>query len=170
MECPNCTAPVAQAEEPDGSLNIYCPSCGWGADSSGPPEPAAPPTRPSAWLVLGLWLLSAVVVLGPYFGLRFGVPYMLDVGTNAFDEATSRFIAVLNVHYWWVIALYIFLSGVFTPNVRREDMGWFGGWVDNPFSWEDDWERQKFGFAVMFAPGKTVWAAAIMTYRLLAPR
>lgn len=168
MDCPACGKPVAHRTEADGSLNVVCQHCGWGEGDFG--EIPVASSRPAIWKVGLLWVGAVAVIIGPYFALRFGVPYMLDVGVEGLDDAASRFISGLNIHYWWVMAAYIFLANVFNPTYDRSKLGWFGGYLDNPFSWEDDIERQKRGLAFILLPGKTVGAAVIFTWRLVFPR
>lgn len=165
MECPNCNAPVTQREAEDGSLTIFCSDCGWGTDAdAGEPEPAA--QRPAVRNVALLWILAIAIFVGPYIALRLGIPHMLDIGPEVFDDAAGRLIANLNVHYWWVMAAYVFLAAVFTPTYDRDKVGLFGGFVDNPFSFEDDYHRHMRALAFFLLPGKVVAAALISTWRL----
>ena len=165
MNCPSCNSELRQRQEPDGSLSIFCAACGWGTG----PELADSVERPSLLLILGLWGLSAVVILGPYFALRFGVPEFLDVGPKALDEGADSFVTLLNANYWWVIMVYVFLCGVFSPTYDSNNVGLFGGLMDNPFSFRDDWERQKRAWAFALLPGKAPWAAVRLTYRFIVP-
>jgi len=51
----------------------------------------------------------------------------------------------LNPTYWVVMAIYIGLCGLFqTPNVDRND----------PFSYSDNINRQKFWLLLLMLPGK----------------
>lgn len=164
MDCPSCAQRIEPKRLPDGSSDYSCPKCGWGR---GPARQASnnEPERPSAGRVAGLLLLAIVVVVGPYVALRVGIPIAFDNGSQAFADASDRLIGLINIHYWWIAALYIFLAAVFSPTYDRDNIGWFGGLVDNPFSFQDDWERQKRAWAFMLLPGKIVITAAAITWR-----
>lgn len=167
MDCPACNFPIREQKLPDGSVDFSCPKCGWGkggAAYSRHDEPA----RPSAGRVAIFILAALLVVFGPYLALRIGIPILFDTGSQAFAEASDRLIAALNFHYWWIMALYIMLSALISPSYDRENLGWLGGFVDNPFSWQDDWERQKRAWAFFFAPGKAVVVAGVLTWQLVA--
>lgn len=168
MECPACNKPVTQSPAPDGGVNIYCSHCGWGAM---PSESArSKPQRPPIWQVLLLWVAAIVIVVGPYLGLMYGIPELLDVGPEAFDDASGRLVTLVRYNYWWVMGAYILISVVFTPTYDRENIGFFGGFMDNPFSLQDDWERQKRTWQFLLLPGKTVWAAFVATKLFLFPK
>lgn len=169
MECPACGRPVQQHKLPDGSIDFSCGSCGWGQGPP-PPEWQDEPARPSLGRLGLYWVLAVLVVLGPYLALRIGVPMLLDTGVQAFAEASDRFVGALNVHYWWVAAAYVFLSAAFSPTYDHDKLGWFGGYIDNPFSWQDDWERQKRTWAAILLPGKVVVAAITLTWKTATSR
>ena len=107
-----------------------------------------------------VWALSLAVLLIPYFALRFGAPWI--VGSYRSDGrivvacAVYRFVVALNIHYWWVFAAYVILAAVITPNYDRENMGLFGTFIDNPFSFQDDYNRTMFTLMILLAPGKIV--------------
>jgi hypothetical protein len=168
LNCPSCGKPTQQDRAPDGSASIFCPQCGWGRDD-GSAQETGDSDKPPIWAVGAMWALAALVCFGPYVALRLGIPALLDIGPQAFDDATDRLMAILNVHYWWVMAIYVFLCGVFSPTYDPDKVGLFGGLVDNPLSWEDDFERQKRAWAFFLLPGKSVWMACILTRRLIAP-
>jgi hypothetical protein len=168
VDCPACNKPVTQSPAPGGGVTFFCTHCGWG----GIPSSVTPTKseRPAIWKVLLLWIVAIVIVVGPYLALMFGIPELMDVGPAAFDEAADRILALVRFNYWWVLAIYLFISVVFTPTYDSDRVGFFGGFIDNPFSFEDDWERQKRAWLFMLLPGKTVWVAIVMTKRLIVPR
>ena len=169
MECPACNKPVTQAPAPDGGVNIFCSHCGWGTRPSAAAGPSKP-ARPPIWQLLLLWPTAVAIVIGPYFALMFGIPALMDVGVAEIDNASDRILTLIRYNYWWVIAVYVFISVVFTPTYDPEATGFFGGFMDNPFSFRDDWERQKRTWFFLLLPGKTVWAAFVVTKQFLLPR
>jgi hypothetical protein len=114
------------------------------------------------------WALSCAVIFGPYLVLRFGAPWIVETylsqGQIDLTDAVYNFIVALNRHYWWVFALYIVLAGLITPSYDRENMGLFGTFVDNPFSFHDDYNRAMFTLMILLAPGKIVWVTAHTTF------
>ncbi len=170
MDCPACAQPVKQHQGPDGGIAFSCPQCGWGTNAEAKVQHDSDTPRPSIGLVIGLWPLAWLIVLGPYLALRFGIPAFADTGVTAFEDASARIVGLLDIHYWWIFAIYLFLAAVFTPTYDSDKTGWFGGYIDNPFSFEDDWERQKRAWFFMLLPGKTVLAAFVMTYRFITIR
>jgi len=168
MECPACNKPVTQSPAPDGGVNIYCRYCGWGAIPTTVTSSA--PTRAAIWKVFLMWGVAAVIIVGPYLALEFGIPVLMDTGFAAFDDASDRMVMLVRYNYWWVLAVYLFISVVFTPTYDPDETGFFGGFMDNPFSLHDDWERQKRLWFFLLIPGKTVWVAVMMTKQFVLPR
>lgn len=171
MNCPKCGHPAKQAEEAGGGMRFFCPTCGWGLDPTGEASVDEGPWKPSGldWAKLGLlWVLSAAVVVGPFFALWFGVPYMLDVGVSQLDQAVDRFHAALLRHYWWVMLVYLVLAAAVTPQYDRSNLGLFGSpLIDNPFSLTDDYNRGMRNLFFLLAPGKLVFVTLQLTYRTL---
>jgi hypothetical protein len=108
-----------------------------------------PPPLP---LLALLWVGALAVLLGSYLGFRHLAPGL----------AASHL-----PHFLGGLALYLAASNVFNPTYDASDVGWFGGLVDNPFSWSDDYNRSMRGLVIFFLPGKLVGAALRGTYRLL---
>lgn len=165
MECPVCNRPVIQAETPEGELKIWCSACGWGADggSSGGASQGAEPA--ALWKIALLWLVAIAVIAGPYVALRFWLPGLFDIGLRGADEAYARYLAALNGWYGLVMAGYLAAAGLFTPTYDPNNVGLFGGLMDNPFSFQDDWERTKRTFLMLLLPGKVVWVAVKLTWQ-----
>ena len=113
------------------------------------------------------WILSAIVIVGPYAALKWGLPWAvenhLDVGFDT-EQPVQRLVALVDYNYWWVCLVYIILAGLITPSYDRENMGLFGTFVDNPFSYEDDVNRTMFAVMILLAPGKVVWVTAHTTF------
>ncbi|MBX3176312.1 MAG: hypothetical protein KF886_03040 [Candidatus Hydrogenedentes bacterium] len=168
MECPICSRSVTQAESPDGELRIWCAACGWGAGPGGADVREERPAGGGAaplWQVALLWAVAVAVVVGPYFALRFGLPALFDVGLRGAGAAHAKYVTALNGWYPIVMGAYLAAAGLFTPAYDRDNVGWFGGLLDNPFSLQDDWERTKRTWLFVLLPGKTVWVALKLTWR-----
>ena len=124
-----------------------------------------------AWpSLLLLWILSTLVAAGPYFALRNGVAWMSDVGLESVALAEGRFQELLNEYYAWVLAVYVCVGGLLSPQWDSEDTGFLGGLLDNPFSWSDDHNRTLRKIALVLLPGKTVWVTVVETGRALLGR
>ena len=164
MDCPLCNRPVEQTETPDGELRLWCSACGWGTAEStaagGEQEVAPAP----AWKLALLWCAAVLVVTGPYVLLRFGLPSLFDVGLSGADAAHAKYLAALNGWYGIVMAFYLAAAGLFTPTYDPNNVGLFGGMVDNPFSLQDDWERTKRTWLFLLLPGKIFWAAVKLSW------
>ena len=167
MECPICNRPVTQSESPDGELRLWCGACGWGMGSTEPIEEQDNDVPTALWALALLWLVAVAFVIGPYFALRFAVPELFDIGLRGVHEAHEKYIALLNGWYGIVMAIYLAAAGLLTPTYDPENVGFFGGMIDNPFSFQDDSERTKRTILLVLLPGKTVWVAFYLTWRRL---
>ncbi|MGM0567539.1 MAG: hypothetical protein ACQESX_12335 [Bacteroidota bacterium] len=185
MDCPMCGKILERIDRPvpgssDSKRIFYCEHCGWGKKQL--EEKESPPVQDnsvqstdyslSTWLKLGgLWVLSFVIVVVPYKLIITQIPSLLSGFDSAlFDaqEVKFRLDEALNPNYWIVMAVYIGICGFFQPpDVDWNDMGWFGGLVNNPFSYSDDINRLKFWFFLLMIPGKIIVATITVTYRLI---
>jgi len=114
---------------------------------------------------IAFWALSIAIVVGPYFALRFGVPLLVARSPFASAFAMDRFLVALNLNYWWVMLVYIALAGIFTPKWDPDNLGLFGGYVDNPLTFEDYHNRAMRTLALFLFPGKFVWHTVEVTGR-----
>lgn len=162
MECPMCNSPVEQKETPDGETRIWCGACGWGAGEAVVAEEAT--GAPAVWQIVLLWIGALIVVLGPYCALRFGLPALFDIGLPRADEVHAKYLTALNGWYWLIMAFYLAAAGLFTPTYDPDNVGWLGGYIDNPFSLQDDWERTKRTWVFLLLPGKLFWMAVKATW------
>lgn len=180
MNCPRCNHSLTPASRRDsgakGSASAYyCENCGWGKQRPAEQQEASGQAAgvrdysPSTWLKLaGLWGLSAALVAAPYI-LLLKSP-VGDAGSAVFDAeaAAAKMAAALNPHYWIAAAVYIGICGLFPmPEVDRGDLGWFGGLVDNPFSFSDDLNRTKLLLLVCMIPGRIIANTLVVSYRLV---
>jgi len=163
MECPVCNCPVRQ-EEQGGALRVWCSSCGWGTETAQVDEVSLPVEKASVGQLMLWWAGALLVVVGPYFALRYGLPSLFDIGLSGAEEAYARYLAVLNSWYALVMALYLGAAGALTPTYDPNNVGWFGGMIDNPFSFQDDFERVKRTLVLVLLPGKVFWVAVKLTW------
>ncbi|MDZ7833381.1 MAG: hypothetical protein U5L07_16680 [Desulfobacterales bacterium] len=182
MNCPKCNHSLSRTTSPGtGAENagpiFFCENCGWGKErlekqTAGQAEAAAAAVDLSAatWIkLLGLWVLSAAFVIAPYV-LLVKAPLLFGGADPAVFNpvaASERMAAALNPHYWIVVAVYLLICWTFNPpEFDRHNMGWFGGLVDNPFSFTDDINRTKFKILLLMVPGKIIKMTVVATYRL----
>ena len=182
MKCPRCNEPLQRIDRniPDSQETrkvFYCDHCGWGKQqlenddafrSSVPPGPP-PRSVSSAWLIIiGLWGLSAAFVIVPYL-LLVNIPFLfggVDVGMFDAEAASRRMTAALNPLYWIIAGTYVLICATFDPlEIDWNDMGWFGGLMNNPFSYTDNMNRKRFVLLLMMIPGKIIVATLTATYR-----
>lgn len=163
MDCPMCGASATQEEQGD-ALKVYCARCGWGTGEAVDAVPDAPVAATAWWWLLLLWVAAVAVVVGPYFALRYGLPELFDIGLPGGDEAHARYLDALNSWYAFVMATYLASAGLFTPTYDPDNVGWFGGMIDNPFSFQDDFERMKRTLLIVLLPGKVFWVALKLTW------
>lgn len=183
MNCPKCNHPMSRNDPSEaGAKNagpvFFCENCGWGKDrrtmeTTGQAAAVAAAVDLSAatWVKLaGLWALSAAFVVAPYV-LLVKAPLLFGGADPAVfnpQAASVRMAEVLNPHYWIVVAVYILACWTFNPpEFDRHNMGWFGGLVDNPFSFTDDINRTKFKILLLMVPGKIIKMTLTATYRLI---
>ena len=90
-----------------------------------------------------------------------------DSETGMTGEQVGRFYAATNrVHEDGTLRTRHLSTNVrididehFTPSYDPNNMGLWGTYIDNPFSWEDDWNRGMQTLAVILLPGKAAGAA-----------
>ena len=100
-------------------------------------------TRPSRIRLLGKWILSLVILLGPAVVIGYAMPETPGLGTWAIYAGV------------WVVALIIGRYVEFCPDY--DDLGWFGGLADDPFSWTDNQHRSLLWCKLFFViPGFVV--------------
>jgi len=59
--------------------------------------------------------------------------------------------------YWMLMATYLMASYCVEVSPDTSNMGLGGTMIDNPFSFEDDYNRAKLKIALFVWPGKVVW-------------
>ena len=178
MECPKCGQNIQGEKVPDGSLAFFCKACGWGRDHAlarkagmsleDPPGRIVPL---SIWIKLALsWTASLVITLGPFLVIVFGLPALIDrIGLSNHSDATpAKLSADLTPIYWIILVVYLGLANILSPKFDPDNLGLFGGpWIDNPFTFEDDYNRVLMFFAIVLAPGKFVWFTIHRTIRVM---
>lgn len=176
MNCPKCNRKVSQQDMPDGSIVFHCNHCGWGnerleaarAAGSAAVASEGPSLAGSAVRLMLWWVASLAVILGPYLLLRYALPMWLDdQGTHAV-QAGEKLAAMLDTHYWWMIGGYLLISFTVSPRPISDYYGLFGSpTIDNPFTWEDNYNRTMATLAILLFPGKVVWHTIEQTFYLL---
>lgn len=99
--------------------------------------------------MLGLiagWIGSIVIVAGPYVGMHYAF-------TEVLQKELPQWLAL---SYWIVMVTYLLAAATIQPDYDRTELGWFGGLVDNPFSWEDDNNRRGLFLDIALIPGRVV--------------
>ena len=92
------------------------------------------------------WLFSIALVAGPYVALLVYFP-----DTPFWIHLT----------YWIVMVTYLLAAWTTNPEYDDTNLGWAGGLVDNPFSFEDDFNRLGLAVTLLLIPGKiVVWTLA----------
>lgn len=183
MNCPRCNQALTRIDRSipgseDTRRVFFCEHCGWGKEQLEKKEGAEAPASgtasdpaPAMWLKLGgLWVVSAALVVAPYL-LIVHIPSLFSGADPAIfdaEAATARMVAALNPMYWVIVGTYVAICATFqSPDVDFNDLGWFGGLVNNPFSYSDDINRQKFVLLLMMMPGKIIVVTLTATYRLI---
>ncbi|MFA9479203.1 hypothetical protein ACERK3_13000 [Phycisphaerales bacterium AB-hyl4] len=168
MKCPQCNASLGRRCVVDADP-LMCQNCGWGGANHS--ADAAEDDGPSKafWLKFAFfWVMTLVVLVGPYVGLRFGAAYVAGPTGLADGSLEARFVAGLNLHYAWVMAVYLAFCWVVTPTYDRENMGLFGrGLAYNPvLTGEHRYNRTMHKLNTLVTPGKIVLATCRATWGL----
>ncbi len=186
MNCPRCNQILTQTERSRPGTGetrrvFFCEHCGWGREQLEKKESADIPLSgdtpntanpaPYIWLkFLGLWLVSAALVVIPYL-LLVHIPSLFAGADPAMfdaEAATARMAEALNPKYWVIVGIYVAICAAFQPpEVDWKDMGWLGGVVNNPFSYSDNINRHKFALLLLMMPGKIIVVTLTATYRLI---
>ena len=98
-----------------------------------------PGSGPSGVLVLLGLVVTAGIIGGEIYLLR---TCMSDLTIKGWAVAVTLTVG------------YVFAGGVLRPNPDTSDLGWFGGAVDNPFSFSDDRNRFLLGLQIVLLPGR----------------
>jgi hypothetical protein len=176
MDCPRCDKPVVEDHTPDGAKIFYCDACGWGKEKAREKKQGAEvaqiriryvPLKTFLKLIL-LWLLSVLVVFGPFAALVFGIPIFVEAAEINIEPPTPAGVAgFLTPGYWIAIAIYLLISILLSPSYDPDNLGLFGSrWIDNPLSYEDDFNRTMRSLAILLLPGKYVWYTLRGTLRV----
>ncbi len=175
MQCPSC-GETLRDRNPRGQRAYACDRCGWGeqrlASGGGdaPWDAEAPPPRPPLSKLILVWVVSALVIVGPLLLLIWGVPWLGETRGIGGATTPAEMWAKLHPYYWLGIAMYIGVSAAFSPTYDASNLYWFGiPGLDNPFSREDDWNRSMRLLAFALVPGKLVVLAMKLTWRFVRP-
>ncbi|MEX2672752.1 MAG: hypothetical protein WD294_11655 [Phycisphaeraceae bacterium] len=174
MRCPKCGEQAERHIRAEGAFDA-CEACGWGMQrlGGGGAVEAEAGRGGKFWMQLGLmWLITPVILVGPYVGLRWGV-LTLQQEFGAATEAMERWLADLNAYYCWVMGAYLLVSVMISPGYDRENMGIFGRGLTK-FNWavtsEQQHNRMMHNVATVLLPGKVVVATVLATWDVLRGR
>ena len=161
--CPKCDCETRAGTLPDGEVAWYCPECGWGRDrfqkkdhAGGGRHTAAQSIPAITWLKLPVsWVLSLLIIIDPYLTIIYSILWLIENQCwNFIDISREKLIGVLNPAYWIITGIYLLLAVVLSPTYDPDNLGMFGKrWIDNPFSYEDDYNRLMQNFAILLLPG-----------------
>lgn len=101
--------------------------------------------------LVACWVATLGFAVGPYLILEQLLPVS---GSKLF------------VGYVCGLLTYVGLAYLIEPSWDPENLGWWGGRIDNPFTWEDDWNRAMRNLAVALWPGKLMWRTVAHTVSL----
>ncbi len=157
MECPRCGSAIERPSLGAGASSTSCNHCGWGKNRTAPVKPGptfgdVPPVR--GLKLSMLILVSAALLVGPYWALERYLGATLPPDWR--------------LYYLGIVPVYLFLSWAITPNPDMDDLGWFGGLMDNPFSFSDGYNRFLLFLGLLLLPGKLILYTAfsfIMLWR-----
>lgn len=176
MDCPRCNHHL-QPERTDIEGVIYhCTQCGWGSDRLSAKDPSdenltslTPKIPAATWIKLPIFLtISFLIIVGPFLLLVFGPPILgLVAGWEFLDANPDRIAASLTPGYWIAVAIYLMLASLVDGGVEFDNLGLFGGMVDNPLSVEDDFNRAKLVLTILLIPGKFVLFTLKGTFLIL---
>lgn len=172
MNCPRCNTPLERKRHADGALVFHCPKCAWGADTAAESKHTQreSPPRPAIGIgsfvkLFALWIISLLIIFGPYAVIVYGLPQFIDTQGWRWERANSAQLAAsMNPNYWIVVGIYLGLAYVLTPKVYTGPGAWL--FFDNPFSFEDDVNRASFKLLILLLPGKIVLSTLGATARL----
>lgn len=100
-------------------------------------------------LALG-WVLTLGLLIGPYIAL---VTYDAQ--------------AWMVYSYWLLMLTYLMAAYVIDVNPDTSNLGIGGTMINNPFSYEDDYNRAALKLALFLWPGKVVWWTLGRTWRVI---
>ncbi len=166
MKCPVCNAKARIQSRSDETEGPVCPECGWGSEVSEVSERTEAIRGVGFYLRYGLmWVLTVIVVAGPYLGIRY-----LLVEMGEFVE-TGDALAKLNLHYGWILLAYIGVCWAVTLEYDRSNLGIFGGHPNSKYNpaWTPEQHANRFmrTSSVFLMPGKVVVDTVATTWNLL---
>ena len=169
MKCPVCNAETRRQSRSDGTEGPVCSECGWGSEVPAATESPESIRGAAFYSRYGLmWVLTVVVVAGPYFGIRY---FLVEMGE--FVE-TGNALAKLNLHYGWVLLAYLGVCWAVTPEYDRNNLGIFGGNPRGKYNpaWTPEQHYNRFmrTLSGLLMPGKIVVATVTKTWSLLRRR
>ncbi len=108
--------------------------------------------RVSTFELIFRWVVSLVFLLGPAIAILWFQRDWLG---------TWQFYAIYGGA--WAVMLLIAWLVEFVPDM--DNIGWFGGMMDNPFSYRDDYNRTLLQLKWFFMPAEIVIGTVVKTHR-----
>src|SRR5687768_3050903 len=107
---------------------------------------------------------GSLAVAAPEVRYRPGVVVVLHAVVALMLLGTAGyFIVAYTLPAWgwlvgWAVGLLVYLLAAhyFVPDADCDNMGWFGGLMDNPFRWSDDWNRMLIFLWLFLMPGRFI--------------
>lgn len=97
--------------------------------------------KPNVFFVIGGVVISSVMI---FIYIKYGIPFF----KNNFELSPLISLGIL--------CGYVIVAYIVNPDPNYGDMGWFDGWMDNPFSLSDDYNRFLLWLKIMLLPGRIV--------------
>lgn len=176
MNCPVCNQPTLQHIGAHDQLERYCDHCGWGREQAfgstetGEATEASQGLSASDWtkLVL-LWVLTTVVVFGPLAGLIYLRKQLFGDTLLFLDVEGPGWLERIELHYWWLLAVYLIVCWTLNPSPDRDRMGVHGLGSLRPMAITPEHHANQFlaTLSALVAPGKIVLHTVAITWRVL---
>jgi len=106
-------------------------------------------TKSLIGLALG-WVFSLALLIGPYIALT-------TYGAPPWGVYT----------YWLLMLTYLMAAYVIDASPDTSNLGIGGTMINNPFSYEDDYNRAALKVALFLWPGKVVWWTLGRSWRVI---
>lgn len=154
MECPSCNRRLVGELREDHTYDFRCASCGWGKQTLESTE-IVEDIQQIKWRVWPYWGLTLIFAMAGYWLLN---GYAVAAFDFAFPDSTAREFfgeaTPLLIYGTITLPTYLAMSWMFQPTFEVDDGKWFGWPLNNPFTWDDDYNFMKMVLAIFLWPGK----------------
>jgi hypothetical protein len=111
---------------------------------------------PAAFKILKFLVFNGFVGIGLYY-------LYTEVLVVHFRDSLIQALGVTGS----VLFLYVLLAYMFRPKLPADNMGWFGGLIDDPTRISDDYNRMVFFFSLLLLPGRLVGESIVDVWELV---